>query len=339
MNESGGNVKLCSLASAALEGIASSHSQSGGDLGMDIRNLQQVIAVRKYGSFAKAAEALGVSQPNLSKSIARLEDELKLKIFDRTAKGSALTPIGEMIIERADAVIAETRDLARDAALLAGGESGVIRIGCTTALQEQLLEPLVQRVAQLHPRLRIHAEVASSMRLLPLVEARELDVVFCGSTPSDPTGYSVETIIQTTGVFVASPSHPLAGERAISIPRLAQFKCGGSQSPGSSNARLLGYESENLGTYTASHYSLLLPMILSGAAVMLAPPFAVQTYLQAGDLVVLDVHHRVEAPFHFVATRAASFSPIVAEIREHAREIGRRLGEDWRGIARQIAQR
>ncbi len=80
---------------------------------MDIRSLQQVIAVRKHGSFAKAADALGVSQPNLSKSVARLEDELKLKIFDRTAKGSVLTPVGELIVERADAVIAETRDLRR----------------------------------------------------------------------------------------------------------------------------------------------------------------------------------------------------------------------------------
>ena len=84
---------------------------------MDIRSLQQVIAVRKHGSFAKAADALGVSQPNLSKSVARLEDQLRLKIFDRTAKGSVLTPIGELIVERADAVIAETRDLARDASL------------------------------------------------------------------------------------------------------------------------------------------------------------------------------------------------------------------------------
>src|SRR6478735_1739619 len=128
---------------------------------MDIRSLQQVIAVRKHGSFAKAADALGVSQPNLSKSIARLEDELKLKLFDRTAKGSVLTPIGEMIIERADAVIAETRDLTRDAALLAGGKTGIIRIGCTPALQAPLLAPLVHRVAQQHPHLRIHAEVAS----------------------------------------------------------------------------------------------------------------------------------------------------------------------------------
>src|SRR6478735_2418823 len=178
---------------------------------MDIRSLQQVIAIRRHGSFAKAAEALGVSQPNLSQSVARLEDELKLKLFDRTAKGSVLTPIGELIVERADAVIAETRDLARDAALLAGGEPGAVRIGCTTALSMPLVMPLLQSIVRRHPGLKVHTEAAASARLLPLLESRELDVVFTGQAP-DPTAgaYVVQCIFETPTVFVASPSHPLA---------------------------------------------------------------------------------------------------------------------------------
>ena len=308
---------------------------------MDIRNLTQVIAVRKYGSFAKAAEALGVSQPNLSKCIARLEDELKLKLFDRTAKGSALTPVGELIVERADAVIAETRDLARDAALLAGGETGIVRIGCSTSLQIPLLAPLMHRIAKRHPGLRIHAEVASAIRLLPLLDARELDVVFCSSVSSGPaaSAHVVHTILEAPAIFVASPSHPLASERRISIQRLAQFKCGGSPSPGSSNARLLGYESENLGKYTASHYDLLLPLALSGDAVLVAPSFVVQPYLEAGEMVILDVQWRYDVKFHFVATRAASFSPIVAEIREHTQAICDQLRDDWREVACQFTER
>ncbi|MGH6964559.1 MAG: LysR family transcriptional regulator [Phenylobacterium sp.] len=303
---------------------------------MDTRSLRQVIAIRQYGSFAKAADALGVSQPALTKSVARLEDELKLKLFDRTAKGSALTPIGELIAGRADAVIAETRDLARDAALLAGGETGTVRIGCTTALKMQLLQPLVQRVVERHPGLRVHAEVAASARLLPLLEARELDVVITGQNP--PDAYVIQSILQTPAVFVASPSHPLAKERDISIARLAEFKCGGSQSPGSSNARLLGHESENLGTYTASHYELLLPLVLSGDMALLAPSFVVQPYLEAGEMVILDVQWRYEANYYFVTTRAASFSPIVSEIREHARAIGDELRDDWRGVAGQFTE-
>jgi DNA-binding transcriptional LysR family regulator len=304
-------------------------------MGVDIRRLQQVLAIRKYGSFSRAAEALGVSQPNLSKSVARLEDELKVKIFDRTAKGSALTPVGELIVERADAVIAENRDLARDAALLAGGETGIVRIGCTTALTMPLVTPLMQAIVRQHPGLRVHAEVAASARLLPLLEARELDVVFTGQPPADPTGagYVVECILETPAVFVASPGHPLARERGISIERLAQFRCGGSQSPGSSNARLMGFESENLGMYTASHYEILLPLVRSGDAVVLAPAFVVQPDLEAGQMVVLDVQWRFDSKFHFAATRAASFSPIVMELREHARALAARLREEWGGVA------
>lgn len=304
---------------------------------MDIRSLQQVIAIRKHGSFAKAADALGVSQPNLSKSVARLEDELKLKLFDRTAKGSALTPIGELIVERADAVIAETRDLARDAALLAGGETGIVRIGCTTALSLPLLQPLVQRVVHRHPGLRVHAEVAASARLLPLLEERELDVVITGQYP--PEAHIRDTILETPAILVASPSHPLAHEQDISIARLAEFRCGGSQSPGSSNARLLGMESENLAMYTASHYELLLPLVLSGDTVLLAPTFVVQPYLEAQEMVILDVQWRFDAKYHFVTTRAASFSPIVAELREHARAIGDQLRDDWRGVASRLTER
>jgi DNA-binding transcriptional LysR family regulator len=309
-------------------------------MGIDIRTLQQVIAVRKHGSFAKAADALGVSQPNLSKSVARLEDELHLKIFDRTAKGSALTPIGELIIERADAVIAETRDLARDAALLAGGETGIVRMGCTTALEMPLLAPLVQGLVKRHPRLRIHAEIAPSERLQPLLDARDLDLMFSGATPSDPSGtaYAVESILETPAMFVASPTHPLAHERGISIARLAEFKCAGSQSTGSSNERLLGYESENLGKYTASRYDLLMPLVLNGDAALLAPSFVVQSYIKARQLVILDVQWRFDAKFHFVTTRAASFSPIVREIREHARAVGAQLRDDWREMASQFTE-
>lgn len=302
---------------------------------MDIRSLQQVLAVQKYGSFARAAEALGVSQPNLSKSIARLEDQLRLKIFDRTVKGSMLTPVGELIVERADAVIAETRDLARDAALLAGGETGVVRIGFSSAVWTGFATPLLQWIVERHPRLKVHAEVAPAGRLLPLLEARDLDVVFTGQTP-DPAGNAVEVVVATPAVFVASPAHPLAKERKIPIARLAEFKCGGALSPGSSNARILGFESENLGMYTASHYDLLLPLVVGGELALMAPAFVVQPYLQAGQMVVLDLEWRHDAKYHFVATRGASYSPIVRQIREQALAIGRQLQDDWGSVARQF---
>ncbi len=232
-------------------------------------------------------------------------------------------------------MIAENRDLARDAALLAGGETGIVRIGVTTALTTPLLEPMVQRIAQRHPNLRIHAEVAASARLLPLLEARELDVVFVGQTPSGPNAstYVIELMLETPGLWVVSPDHPLARERGVSVARLAEFKCGGSQSPGSSNVRFMGLESENLGKYTASHYEILLPLVLRGDCALLAPTFVAQPYLEAGEMVVVNVDWPLNMVFNFVTTRAASFSPIVREIAEHSRAIGARLQSEWKGAA------
>jgi DNA-binding transcriptional LysR family regulator len=300
---------------------------------MDIRSLNHVLAIRKYGSFARAADALGVSQPNLSKSIARLEDQLKLKLFDRTAKGSALTPIGELIVDRADAVLAETRNLARDAALLAGGETGIVRIGFSSSVWTAFATPLLEWLIGRHPNLMIHAEVAPAARLLPLLDSRDLDVAFVAQPP-DPseTAYVAEAVLDAPSVFVVSPSHPLAKERSIPIARLAQFKCGGALSPGSSNARRLGFESENLGVYTASHYDLLLPLVVRGDLALFAPSFVVRPYLETGQLVVLDLTWRYDQQYHVVSTRGASYSPVVREIREQARAIGRQLHDAWGAV-------
>src|SRR3954447_15497456 len=114
---------------------------------MDIRHLRQILAIREHGSFAKAAEALNMAQPALSKSMAKLEDELQLTIFTRASTGSELTPMGEMIAERAERVMAATSNLARDAALIAGGDTGVVRLGASSLLSDTLLPQLLVRLA------------------------------------------------------------------------------------------------------------------------------------------------------------------------------------------------
>src|SRR5881394_1611359 len=110
---------------------------------MDIRQLRQILAIRDHGSFAKAAEALNLAQPALSKSMAKVEGELGLTMFARSSTGSELTPMGEMIAERAEKVMAATRNLARDAALVAGGDAGAVRIGVGALLKDTLLPRLL----------------------------------------------------------------------------------------------------------------------------------------------------------------------------------------------------
>ncbi|MGH6909718.1 MAG: LysR family transcriptional regulator [Phenylobacterium sp.] len=298
---------------------------------MDIRHLRQILAVRDHGSFAKAAEALHMAQPALSKSIAKIEDELSLTIFTRTSTGSELTPMGEMIAERAERVMAATENLARDAALVAGGDAGAVRLGVATLLKDTLLPRLLLRIVEAHPHLRLQIEFGAANRLLPLVQSRELDLVLC--TPDAPKGsLAYVEALHAELMFVASPSHPLALERAISVDRLSEFPCAGPSLPGYTASEFLGRASaaDRLDAYTANDFDALMPLVRAGHAVLITPSFFVQKALRSGELVRLDVTWAAGVEYGCYTTHAASFSPILAKITRYAVELGEAIQQEWR---------
>src|SRR5277367_1736259 len=71
---------------------------------IDSRQLRHLLAVAREGSFSRAAEALALSQPALSNSIARLEDQLKVQLFERGSYGAVLTPCRRILIVHAEQV-------------------------------------------------------------------------------------------------------------------------------------------------------------------------------------------------------------------------------------------
>src|SRR5262249_7388156 len=150
--------------------------------------------------------------------------------FTRSSTGSALTPMGEMIAERAERVMAASQNLARDAALIAGGDAGAVRLGVGTLLKDTLLPRLLRQIVEEHPRLRLEIESGAANRLLPLVQSRELDLALVGAAAPGPLAY-VEAL-RAEVIFVASPAHPLTAERNISVDRLAEFPCAGPNTPG-----------------------------------------------------------------------------------------------------------
>ncbi len=297
---------------------------------LDIRHFRQILAIRDHGSFAKAADALHMAQPALSKSMAKLEDELHLTIFTRTSTGSELTPMGEMIAERAQRVMAATQNLARDAALIAGGETGAIRLGIGTLLKDTLLPELLLQIVGEHPRLRLEIEFGAPTRLLPLVESRELDLVLCGGAAAGALVY-VEAL-RAEVIFVGAPAHPLASETRISIDRLAEFPCAGPNTPGYTASTFLGRPSatETLDAYTANDFEALMPLVYAGHAALMAPSFFVQRALRAGELVRLDVDWTGASSFGCYTTHAASFSPILAKITRNAVDLGEAIQQAWR---------
>jgi len=273
-----------------------------------------------------------MSQPALSKSMANLEEKLRLTIFTRTSIGSELTPMGEMIAERAERVMAATRNLARDAALIAGGDEGVVRLGASSLLRDTLLPQLLLRLVEAHPRLRLAIEFGTSNRLLPLVQSREIDLVVCSASPDSSLTY-VEAM-QSAVIFASVPTHPLAAERRISIDRLAMFPCAGPIMSRYTASTLLGRPEavDTLDAYLTDDYGAVMPLVQAGLATLMVPSFFVQGALAAGDLVRLNVDWAGSISFGCHMTQAASFSPVLAEIARHCTELGAAIqvsGQDF----------
>lgn len=292
---------------------------------MDIRSLRQVLAIRQHGSFAKAARSLGISQPSLSKAIARLEDELGGQIFVRSAAGAALTQLGEVIAERATKVILEANGLERAAQLAAGGELGTLRIGIGTAMKRAFAPRLLQAIAARRPNLNLLIDTGDRQQLLPQLASRELDIVFCAFDPAIAnSGQVVKLLFATFGVAVASPAHPLAAATSISPQRFTQFAHVGPRNAYFTVDALLGPSaSDQLGpNYAANEFEVFLPLVLAGGATLLLPAFEAEPYVRRGELVVLDVAVDVAISYVGVTTSAAIASPLVKSVLQEAAAIG-----------------
>jgi DNA-binding transcriptional LysR family regulator len=285
--------------------------------------MRHLLAVREHGSFAKAAQVLQISQPSLSASISRLEDRLKVKLFDRSATGSFITPVGEFIADRASRVIAEVERVTRAAALVSGGNTGTIRIGFGSSLKHTLMPRLIVDLATAKPALRLSLHVDAADNLLSLLRAREIDIAICAvPAPELVRDLIVSEVFTATPVAVASPSHPLANERPLTIKRFLEFPVAGPRLKGVARSPLrMTDEHAGITQYDANDYDALTPLALEGLATLIAPDFVVRPHVESGALVELGLELSPVA-YAAVTNEVNSFSPIVQEIVRGAQDAG-----------------
>lgn len=142
---------------------------------MNLQQLEHLLVVVETGSFSRAAAAVHLTQPALSRSIQALEAELGGALIDRVGRRKVLTPLGEIVAARARRVKLEVSELRRSAAQLAGLEAGSVRLGLGPTPASVLAAPLMQHVAQHHPGIRMRLSSGPAALQLQSLRARELD--------------------------------------------------------------------------------------------------------------------------------------------------------------------
>jgi DNA-binding transcriptional LysR family regulator len=188
---------------------------------MELRDLEYFRVVAQHGHIGRAADKLGLTQPALSKSVARLEAAVGARLLERTPRGVVLTQVGGALIARATHIRSAVDGALREAKDLSSGVSGHLRIGTVPTAGEHLLPPVCVELLHGSPRLFIQVVVGHSDVLLAALGRGELDLVY-GSFPEPRIpGMIYESLGKDVLTVFTRKRHPLAEARRIDLKQLA----------------------------------------------------------------------------------------------------------------------
>jgi len=187
---------------------------------LKLRDVDVLLAVVQTGSMGKAAAALRMSQPAVSKAVASLEQTLGVQLLDRSRRGVEPTPYGLALIKRGVAVFDELRQGVQDIAFLTDPTVGEIRAGGTDGMISTLISPVVHQLSTQYPRMSFRVSVGDLRTLYRELEARRVDVVVSRLLSPPSEEYSTEVLYEDTLVVTTGLRNPLARRRKIEIAEL-----------------------------------------------------------------------------------------------------------------------
>jgi molybdate transport repressor ModE-like protein len=143
---------------------------------IDVRRLRVLCEVARHGSFSAAAEALGYTQPAVSRQIATLESELGAILVRRAPQGAVLTDAGRVLVERGEVVLGQLASVELELQSLAGLEGGTLRLGSFASAAASILPLAIAEFRARHPKVEISIRMADPIESLPALRAGELDI-------------------------------------------------------------------------------------------------------------------------------------------------------------------
>ena len=185
-----------------------------------LRQIQAFVAVADAGSYRRAAEQLGTSQPTLTNQVANLEASIGLRLFDRSRAGTLLTPNGRELLPNARHVIEEHQGLLDRAASLARGPAATYRLGVTPTLGPYLLPLILPSLHQRHAALKLSVREGAPRQLEEDLVAGRHDLIL-SALPIDSERLSVAPLFQEPVFLAMSSEHPLADRSVVAKDELA----------------------------------------------------------------------------------------------------------------------
>lgn len=193
-------------------------------MGLELRQMRQVLALAEHGSFARAALALHLSQPALSRSIQLLEQQIGSALFLRTAAGVVPTDTGRLFVQRSRQVVQLAEDLDQSVQAERTLQSGQLTVGSGPFPLESVITSALGRFMAAYPAIGVRVRVRDWDELLPRLRARELDFFVAEiSTLKQEPDLEVEPMAEHALYFVGRAAHPLAGRDNVSADQTLAY--------------------------------------------------------------------------------------------------------------------
>ncbi len=186
---------------------------------MTLTDLKYIVALARERHFGRAAESCFVSQPTLSVSVKKLEDELGVALFERTPHDVRTTPVGETIVAQAERVLGEAARLTEMACAGRDSLAGPLRLGVIYTIGPWLLPRLVPLLHQRAPEMPLLLEENYTHRLLEKLKAVELDVAVL-ALPVAEQGLVSQAIYDEAFCALVPVGHPWATVEAVNAEQL-----------------------------------------------------------------------------------------------------------------------
>ena len=190
---------------------------------MDVRQLRNVLAIFDQGSIGKAAETLRVSQPALTKSLRRLEDELQVKLFERTARGMTPTVYGDCLRSHAAAVSIGLEHLRSNLQSLKSGLTGIVEVGAPPIVAPRVLPDAIAELRKERPKILVRVTTDLTPALIRKVQDGRLDfaVIFTADEVV-PADCQRRFLFNDRLVIAARAKHPITRTRRVSVREAAK---------------------------------------------------------------------------------------------------------------------
>lgn len=290
---------------------------------MNLHLLRFFSAVVEHGSFSRAAEVLGVSQPAVSKSVRELEDQLDVVLIERGARGVALTEAGRVLQDYAQGMWAMERAATEAVQAYANLERGSLKIGASTTIAAYWLPAFVARFARAHPGIDISLSSNNTQTIAERLLECAIDIALVEG-PVEDARIETRPWREEALVIVAARDHALAGRDGASAAELA----GATwviREPGSGSREVAARWLDTLGiavtrSLEAGSTEAIVQAVAAGAGLAIVPRVSVADQLALGKVAELRLEgvqlsrtlYRIRLPRRPLTPAALAFEALIA---------------------------